>query len=348
MGLGVSTRALRAHHPSGAKMVSAQTALEMFGFIAFFAGFPCLILFVFDPVVRFARQNTVANQVSVRFYAHGVECGTSCIRAEQRLDKDRVMDLSLVIPAYNEEKRLPVMLDKAATFLQAWSLEEKINYEIVVADDGSNDGTALYVLNRARLDPTIRLVSLGRNCGKGGAVKRGVNYSRGKYVLMADADGATEISDLPRLWSSLHENQRDEAGLAIGSRAHLEKESIATRSLVRTVLMRGFHILVMLLCTSNVRDTQCGFKLFTRKAARLLFSNLHLEGWTFDIEIIVLAEQLGIPISEVPVTWNEVEGSKLIQNKLDVVLTSLKMARDMLCLRLSYLLGIWAVNPLLL
>lgn len=329
-------------------MVSSQTALEALGLLILFAGLPTLLLFVFDPVVRFARQSTAANQVPVRYYVGGVECDTSCIHAARSLDKDRVIDLSLVIPAYNEEKRLPAMLDRAATFLQAWSLEEKINYEIVISDDGSIDGTTRYVLDRAGLDSTIRLVSLGRNCGKGGAVKRGINYSRGQYVLMADADGATEISDLPRLWSRLHEIQRNEAGMAIGSRAHLEMESVATRSLVRTVLMRGFHLLVTLLCTSNIRDTQCGFKLFTRKAARLLFSNLHLEGWTFDIEIILLAEQLGIPISEVPVTWHEVDGSKLIQNKLDVVITSLKMARDMLCLRLSYLLGIWVVNPHLL
>ena len=134
-------------------------------------------------------------------------------------------------------------------------------------------------------------------------------------------------------------------GIVIGSRAHLEEQSIATRSFVRTVLMRGFHVLVTLLCTKNIRDTQCGFKLFTQKTARLLFSNLHLEGWSFDIEIIFLAEQLGIPIAEVAVNWHEVAGSKLIQSKLDVVVTSLKMARDMLCLKLTYLTGLWVVNP---
>jgi dolichyl-phosphate beta-glucosyltransferase len=100
----------------------------------------------------------------------------------------------------------------------------------------------------------------------------------------------------------------------------------------------------MLLATRKIRDTQCGFKLFTRKTARLLFSNLHLEGWSFDIEIIYLAESLGIPLSETSVRWHEVEGSKLIQSKFDVVLTSLKMARDMVCLRLAYLFGIWKFN----
>ena len=83
------------------------------------------------------------------------------------------------------------------------------------------------------------------------------------------------------------------------SRAHLEESSIATRAFYRTVLMRGFHILVMLLCTQNIKDTQCGFKLFTRKSAQILFKSLHLERWAFDIELIYLAESLGIPLTEV-------------------------------------------------
>ena len=127
-------------------------------------------------------------------------------------------------------------------------------------------------------------------------------------------------------------------------RAHLEEQSIATRQLYRTVLMHGFHFLVTILCSNSIKDTQCGFKLFTRKAATLLFSNLHLERWAFDIEIIFLAERFHVPLTEVSVNWHEVAGSKLIQSKLDVITTSLSMARDMLCVRLSYLLGIWTAK----
>lgn len=126
----------------------------------------------------------------------------------------------------------------------------------------------------------------------------------------------------------------------------MEKDSVATRQWYRTVLMYGFHILVTLLCSNAVKDTQCGFKLFTRKAAKLLFYNLHLERWAFDIEIIFLAEKFGIPLTEVSVNWHEVSGSKLIQTKMDVIKTSLEMARDMLCVRLSYLLGFWHVTTL--
>jgi dolichyl-phosphate beta-glucosyltransferase len=123
--------------------------------------------------------------------------------------------------------------------------------------------------------------------------------------------------------------------------AHLEKASISTRELHRTILMMGFHTLVCLLITNNVQDTQCGFKLFTRATAGLLFSNLHLERWAFDVEIIYLAEALGIPIAEVSVNWHEVAGSKLITTKWDIVTTSLSMAKDMFTVKCAYTLGLW-------
>lgn len=109
------------------------------------------------------------------------------------------------------------------------------------------------------------------------------------------------------------------------------------------MLMHAFHLLVYALCTTKIRDTQCGFKLFTRPSASILFSNLHLERWAFDIELIFLAEALGMPLSEVGVGWHEVEGSKLIRTKLDVVVTSAQMARDLLCNRLCYMFGLWSI-----
>ena len=130
-------------------------------------------------------------------------------------------------------------------------------------------------------------------------------------------------------------------GFVLGSRAHLAEKSIATREFYRTVLMKGFHFLVMMLCTDQVQDTQCGFKLFTKPVAQLLFGNLHLHRWAFDIEIIYQAQALGVAMKEVSVNWHEVEGSKLIRTKLDVVTTSLTMARDMLAVRLAYVLGFW-------
>jgi dolichyl-phosphate beta-glucosyltransferase len=122
----------------------------------------------------------------------------------------------------------------------------------------------------------------------------------------------------------------------------MEENSVSSRAWYRTILMKGFHILVLILCTDKVKDTQCGFKLFTRNTATYLFNALHLKRWAFDIELIYLAELKSIPIVEVAVNWHEVDGSKLIITKFDIVKTSLLMARDMLCVRLSYLFGIWS------
>eukprot|EP01036_Dinobryon_divergens_P030013 gene30013-39199_t len=183
-----------------------------------------------------------------------------------------------------------------------------------------------------------RVVKLVRNLGKAGAVKIGVDVAIGKYILMVDADGATDIKDFDSLYLSLHgpslENTKEK--IAIGSRAHLAGKSIATRSLFRTVLMKGFHLLVTIFCTGKVADTH--------GAAKALFSNLHLFGWAFDIELIYMAERLRIPIVEMPVTWREVDGSKLIRNKLDIITTSLTMARDIICVWVAYTSGVWTLT----
>jgi dolichyl-phosphate beta-glucosyltransferase len=114
------------------------------------------------------------------------------------------------------------------------------------------------------------------------------------------------------------------------------------RSFIRNFLMHGFHLVVYLLSRPGVRlvkDTQCGFKLFTRSAAKLIFPNMHVEGWIFDIEILTIADYLGIQVAEVPVTWNEVEGSKM-----SLLRDSIKMALDMLVIRANYLFGTWTLD----
>ena len=281
------------------------------------------------------------------------------------INEDYDIDISVVIPVFNEEERLPGMLKDTISFFKLWRTLQQKTFEILVVDDGSIDGTCDLVkryMNEFNPDQDfLRLLKLGKNYGKGGAVKRGVLNSRGKYILMVDGDGATNIADFEKLYESslkLEEKKLDASNellmnlikegdkhytpvVSVGSRAHLQGKSIATREFHRTVLMFGFHVLVTLLCSNKISDTQCGFKLFNRDAARLIFPSMHIEGWAFDIELINIAEKYKIPISEVPVEWHEVPGSKLIKNKLDVVFTSLSMARDMLCIRLCYLLGIW-------
>ena len=320
---------------------------------------PVGLMGLFEPCYRnFQNQKLDAGLFDDTFIVGGEVCGRECIRRELS-GTGLPVDLSIVVPAFNEEKRLPVMLDSVLDFMGDYRVDANFSYEVIVVDDYSTDGTSELVLDYVKKSfdqkqaedrsADIRLLKLRRNHGKGGAIKRGTFHSRGKYVLFADADGATDIKDLDKLLTKMQSIELDSpklggsVGMTIGSRAHLENKSIANRSFYRTVLMHGFHFLVSILCTSNVKDTQCGFKLFTAQTAKLLFTNLHLEGWAFDIELIYLAESLGIPMGEESVVWNEIEGSKLIQNKFDVVKTSILMARDMLCVRVAYYLRIWNV-----
>lgn len=124
-----------------------------------------------------------------------------------------------------------------------------------------------------------------------------------------------------------------------GSRAHLEKEETAKRSYFRLFLMHGFHFLVWLLCVRGIRDTQCGFKLLTRKSARTIFEALHVERWAFDVEMLYIAQTMNIPITEIAVNWMEIEGSKIIP-----FWSWLQMGKDLLFIWLRYRIGAWRIK----
>ncbi|XP_024424057.3 dolichyl-phosphate beta-glucosyltransferase [Desmodus rotundus] len=252
--------------------------------------------------------------------------------------------LSVVVPSYNEEKRLPVMMDEALGYLEERQEQDPtFTYEVIVVDDGSKDRTSKVAFEYCRRygSDKVRVITLVKNRGKGGAVKMGVFSSRGEKILMADADGATRFPDVEKLEKGLDDLQPwpDRMAIACGSRAHLQKESIAQRSYFRTLLMYGFHFLVWLLCVRGVRDTQCGFKLFTREAAFRAFSSLHVERWAFDVELLYIAQCSGIPIAEVAVAWTEIEGSKLVP-----FWSWLQMGRDLLLIRLRYVTGAWRLG----
>ncbi|XP_063231911.1 dolichyl-phosphate beta-glucosyltransferase [Bacillus rossius redtenbacheri] len=268
------------------------------------------------------------------------------------LDDEHSVHLSVVVPAFDEKTRLPPMLDQCLDFLSA-RRPAGFLFEVIVVSDGSRDSTASVARKyTARWGPeTVRVLELATNRGKGGAVRLGMMSARGAVLLFADADGATQFCDLAKLEASLKQLvQADYAaapgdvaqrlGIVCGSRAHLEKEAIASRSLFRTVLMLGFHALVWLLAVRSVRDTQCGFKLLTRRAARVCFSSLHVERWAFDVELLYIAERLGIPVAEVAVTWTEIEGSKVVP-----VWSWLQMGRDLVLIWLRYRLGAWRLKP---
>ncbi|KAG0315986.1 dolichyl-phosphate beta-glucosyltransferase [Dissophora globulifera] len=253
--------------------------------------------------------------------------------------------LSVVVPAYNESERLPIMMKETLEFLQARAKKDPaFTYEILIVDDGSPDATVRVALELAQLEANkdIRVLSLESNRGKGGAVIQGMHYTRGEYILMVDADGATRFSDLDQLEIKLKQAERDGLGVAVGSRAHLvATDAVVKRSFIRNFLMHSFHKVVYILGIRGIEDTQCGFKLFTRKSAQAIFGNMHVEGWIFDIEMLMIAQQLHIPIVEVPVAWQEIDGSKV-----SLMRDSIQMALDLLIIRMNYILGIWTVRPI--
>ena len=250
------------------------------------------------------------------------------------------VSLSVVSPAFNEEKRLPRMLDETIGYLEKRrALDSGFSWEILIVDDGSRDATADVVLSFSKKfgSERVRLVRLAKNHGKGGAVMKGMLRARGKEILMIDADGATRFSDLERLEEALRRlyTVNPEGGAVFGSRFHMQQaDAEHKREPLRGFVSFVFHLLVTTLVPGGVRDTQCGFKLFSRAAARRIFPRQKIWGWSFDCELLFLAGDL--PVTEVAVFWVDVPGSKL-----SVVLASLEMARDIVLLRLLYGLGLW-------
>lgn len=252
-------------------------------------------------------------------------------------------DLTIVVPAFNEKERLPKMMAATIDHLTS-SVARHRSYEILIVDDGSTDGTSDTALELATkyFNFDIKVVTLERNIGKGGAVRHGMLHACGKRLLMADADGASRIEDLENLWKAMDETcASGEPAVVVGSRAHLVKsEAVVKRSILRNILMYGLHTILRVVGVGHIRDTQCGFKLFSRSAAQEIFPVQHLPTWIFDVELLLLAKHLGIPVKEVPIEWHEVAGSKL-----NVATASLQMLRDLLIVRANYLLGRWKTYP---
>ncbi|EGW34405.1 uncharacterized protein SPAPADRAFT_59839 [Spathaspora passalidarum NRRL Y-27907] len=253
--------------------------------------------------------------------------------------KDSGIDLSIVIPCYNETKRLGKMLDEAIKYLEE---NHKNKYEILIIDDGSTDGTDEFAIEKAReykLTPHImRVVHLAENRGKGGGVTHGLLHSRGKYSLFADADGATKFSDISKLVEFVAST--NEPALAIGSRAHMvNTDAVIKRSVIRNFLMYGLHTLVFVFGIRDVKDTQCGFKIFNFEAVKRIYPHMHTERWIFDVEVLLLAEIQKMKLKEQAVNWHEVDGSKV-----DLARDSIAMAIDLVVTRLAYLLGVYKLD----
>jgi dolichyl-phosphate beta-glucosyltransferase len=203
--------------------------------------------------------------------------------------------LSIVIPAYNEEQRLPSTLAR----IQQYLAEKPWRFELLVVDDGSTDGTQSVVAAAASGNAAIRYVGYTPNHGKGHAVRYGMTRAEGERLLLCDADLSTPIEEIEKLWSRLD----DGADIAIGSRALPDSNLAVHQPVLRELIGRTFNLVVRLMAVPGLADTQCGFKLFRRESASRLFPILTIDGWCFDVEALYLARRFGYRIDEVPVTW---------------------------------------------
>ena len=219
------------------------------------------------------------------------------------IDETPLRDLTVIVPAYNEEHRLGPSLQEDIACLEAQGQD----WEIIVVDDGSQDRTAAVVQRHLPSHPgRIHLLRLPRNRGKGAAVQLGVVNATGRFILIVDADNATPIDTLGAF---LKEAREDE--ILIGSRyvssANIEKRQANSRVLIG----RAGNLLIRFFLIEGISDTQCGFKLFPGRIAKDLFCRQRTEGWGFDMEILSIAQAMGLRIREKGVTWRDVPGSRL-------------------------------------
>lgn len=212
------------------------------------------------------------------------------------------MFLSVVIPAFNEQRRLPETLKKIREYLGS----QDYGWEVIIVNDGSKDDTAYAVSTLIYEWPQFKLIDNPQNQGKGAVVKQEMLASRGDWRLFMDADNSTDISEIEKLWPQTKNYQ-----IIAGSR-YLEKDSIKIKQpLIRRIVSRLGNWLIRVLLGVNLKDTQCGFKLFSAKAAQEIFPEQTIMRWGFDMEILAIAIKKGYKIKEVAIDWYDAEGSQV-------------------------------------
>jgi dolichyl-phosphate beta-glucosyltransferase len=228
-----------------------------------------------------------------------------------------VIDLSVVIPAYDEEARLGGSLERVLGYLESGTRA----FEVLVVDDGSTDATRQ--VGERFADRGVRTLALEENRGKGAALRRGALASRGEWVLLTDADLSTPIEDLERLEQLAADND-----LVLGSRALAESQITLRQPRLRELMGRTFNRIIRLLGLAAMRDTQCGFKLIRGSVARRLFEGLTVDRFAYDVELIWLAERQGYRVAETGVTWHDSPDSRV-----RALRDSLRMLWDVLRIR---------------
>jgi len=244
-------------------------------------------------------------------------------REDEKVKPSRSPHLSIIIPAYNEEPRIGDSLQSILAYLK----DSPWDYELIIVNDGSHDRTVDVV--GSFLDETVNITVLDNemNRGKGYSVKRGVLAAKGRYVLFTDTDLSTPIQDVEKLIKALEEG----FDVAIGSRALPASEVTVHQKWYRESGGRLFNLVVQMLTLPGIKDTQCGFKCFTREAAQRVFPRQNLQGWSFDVEILFIARRLGLSIKEVPVVW-----SNSFDSRVSFLKDGFRMVTDLIRIRLMH------------
>lgn len=227
------------------------------------------------------------------------------------------MEISIIIPTYNEEKIIEKSISKIISFLE----NKKFDYEIIVVDDCSKDRTKCIINNLN--SKKIILIENKKNMGKGYSIKKGMLNAKKNLVLFSDADLSTPIEELNSLLKYI-----DDYDIVIGSRRMKKSVIKIKQPFYRRLPGKMFPILVNFIILKDIRDTQCGFKLFKRDVAKNVFKKQRIRGFCFDVEILYLAKNAGYKIKEVPITWNNFADSKV-----NTITDSIKMFIDLVKIR---------------
>lgn len=229
------------------------------------------------------------------------------------------LSVSIVLPAYNEAERIATTLEK----VMAYAEQRGWNTEVIVVNDGSTDDTAAIVRRCADCHPSLRLVENPGNRGKGYSVRNGMLQARGDILLFSDADLSSPIDEADKLFEAIQSG----ADVAIGSRWIDADLQVRRQPMHRQLFGRMFNLALRSILGLNFKDTQCGFKAFSRRAADAVFPQQQIERWGFDPELLYIAKRARLQIKEVPVAWSHREGTRInpIRDGLKMVLELFKI-----------------------
>ena len=239
-------------------------------------------------------------------------------------------NISVIIPAYNESEYIRNALRMISEYLN----KSFGNFEIIVVDDGSSDGTYDYVLNLAKEFPNLKVLKNEVNYGKGYSVRKGVLSAVYEYIVFTDADLSTPIQELDRCM----EEFRNGADIVIGSRALGKSQILKRQGFLRMNMGKVFNMLVQLFLFKGIKDTQCGFKCFKAQPAKKIFQLQALNRFCFDVETLYIARQKGYLIKEIPVRW-----VNRVDSRLSIIKDSANMFLDIFKIKLNAMKGYYAV-----